>query len=100
MEWLAQEAATHVVAQDAVRPRAQRHLLTLVEPSLSPSPDALHRQLRSLHTAILGEWVGPWSAEVARTAALYRSLEADLGPESAWIAVIAAMLQDHRLVLP
>ncbi len=97
LDWLAEESARHVVLTDAMLPAPERRLLRYVEPGAVSSPEAVERQLRHLHAAILGELVDP---DLARSEQLYRAVEASEGPAAAWEAVISAMLRDHRVVLP
>ena len=96
IDWLATEAAHHVVLTDAALPPAERHLLRQVDPTVPPRPEALRAQLAHLHAAILGEL----QPDLGPTEALYRAVASDQGPSAAWEAVIAAMLGDHRVVLP
>lgn len=97
-DWLAVEAAAHVVATDPTLPEPK--LFVHVDPTGSAGPDKVRDQLAHLHAAILGELLPPDAAEVQRTEQLFRAVEAEEGPAGAWQAVVAAMLRDHRVVLP
>jgi hypothetical protein len=92
--WLAEEAAAFVVDRDAVAAPAER---TLLMDGVVSSPDLVRRQLAALHLAVLGEWVG--DADLDVTFALWDGAYARSGDAShAWKVVVAAMLQDDRVV--
>jgi len=100
LEWLTDEAARHVVSVDTQALLPDRRLFLHVEPDEIATAAPVRRQLAHLHAAILGELVDDDHPSVARTEDLFRAVEAEEGPAAAWEAVVSAMLQDHRVVLP
>lgn len=98
LEWLAREAAHHVVTTELALPRSQRSLFTVADPG--PTDDALARaQLVHLHDALL-QWSLPDDAPAIDDAlALLRTLEAATDPVTAWEGVVAALLQHDRMVI-
>ncbi len=95
---LAEEAAAHVVASDWKLPAGQRLLLRSVEPETADE-GAVRAQLVQLHRLILAEALEPNDPEITATLALWTAAHGS-NPTTvpAWRAVIAAMLQDPRLL--
>jgi len=93
--WWAEEAAAFVVDHDAAAVPEERTLLAEGVPS---SPALVRRQLAALHVAILGEWVA--EGDLDASVALWDGAFARSGDAAhAWKVVVAAMLQDDRLVM-
>jgi hypothetical protein len=94
IRWLAEEAASFVVGHDAQASAADR---TLLRDGIVEGRGAVRDQIEDLHFAVLGErargdvlddTVALWDG------AFERSGHAD----HAWKVVVAALLQDDRLV--
>ncbi len=92
--WFAEEAAAFVVDHDAAAAPGERTLLAHGVPS---SGGDVRKQLAALHLAILGEWIG--ESDLDATQALWDGAYLRSGDVAhAWKVVVAAMLEDHRLV--
>lgn len=98
MARLAEEAAGYVVPMDfAEGTPAARHLLKQVEAD-TVDEGTLRTQIAELHLRVLGEIVSSDGPEVDATLAVWSTLRERSGPVEAWKGVIAAMLQDVRMV--
>jgi hypothetical protein len=92
--WFAEEAAAFVVDHDA---GAEVGARTLLADGVVSTPDAVRSQLAALHLAVLGEWVD--GADLDATVGLWDGAFARSGDAThAWKVVVAAMLQDDRVV--
>jgi hypothetical protein len=94
---VARESAGFVSKLEFSRPAAERKLLTLVEPTTTDEA-SVRNQLVALHRRILVETLAPDSEEIDETFALWAAGNASGGTSKAWELVIAALLQDPRMV--
>ncbi len=94
---LAHEAAGFVVAHDLAPATTTATLLVGASASDQSEAD-VRAALAALHLRILGEDAAADSASVDAAWTLWASVADESNPTRAWQAVVAAMLQDHRVI--
>lgn len=94
---LADEAAGFVVLMDFSGPASERKLLSLVEPDTIDEA-SVRAQIAALVERILAEEPDPSSALVSDLFGLWSSVSARADAREGWRTVIAALLQDPKVV--
>lgn len=98
LDWLAREAAHHVVATEAAQPRVARRLFTVVDPGPAAEADT-RAQLVRLHDVILQWRPADDDPAIDDALALFEAVTDASDAATAWEAVVAALLQHDRMVV-
>ena len=89
---VAEEAAGHVVAQDLDAPAGDRVLLRDADAATTDEA-SIRAELVHVHRRLFGRTLDASSPEIDDATALWQAVAGTDGPEAAWQAVLAALLQ-------